>query len=212
MRRSVPLWWVSHVLIAVLWLGILWAAVPRAVNAWLRHTDAVYPNTANHGGVQLDRPIHFLGVGGPSWRDPSMAGGPDARAAYHVIFLFGRASVTQIQSTSGGSGYRHTAQVRWRVERDGAAEEVEFQSDYDVVRRRVTIADETYRVSRGNVFVVRLDGGSPRVAQVDTLLTEGMQDVGAVWRAAGAKGRPDVLAALRETGWTAPMPTRAARR
>ena len=93
-------------------------------------------------------------------------------AAYYALVVPPRGRVRADGSASANDGFSQTDTLKWVAERDlggGALEQAggSLTVRYDAVGRDVTIGPDTYSLSKGNVFVIRLDEGwRPHVTQV----------------------------------------------
>lgn len=98
-------------------------------------------------------------------------------AAYYALVFPPGGRVRADGTASANDGSSQTDTLKWVAERDLGGGSVEQSGGsltvrYDAVGRDVTIGPDTYPLSKGNVFVIRLDEGwRPQVTQVAASLS-----------------------------------------
>lgn len=181
----------GRLLTALIVGGVLLLVVGRPLGreAWLRMSGAV--DASHTSSLTTDGRLRFTSIGGAPWGQSG--GGTGSPAVYHAVVQLPPGSVTELSELldrSGWSSASHVLAERWRVTRERRSVEVGFRAEYDPVWQRVRIDGESYRLSKGNVFVVRIDDrGARRVTQLPSHIasTDGFDAV----MDAAAAGIPD---------------------
>lgn len=153
-------------ILATAWLKPLWQ------KAWLYMSSAVIPNTtrtlsfANQGKLMLE-------VGGERWASWYAQ---EQATAFHALVIPPEGAIRQDDGSSGGTDITHKVTLMWlHTKEQGGnppqAEAKSFTIVYHSLTQRVSVGSETYRLAKGNVFLIRLDDEwQPRVTQGEAVL------------------------------------------
>jgi hypothetical protein len=160
-------------------LGIVLLAVFIAVvmkpmwqKAWIYMSGAVSPHSSsthrstNHHNL-------LLSVGGDRWVSINTQ---EKATAYHALVIPPPVELRDDGSTSSSNGIYDTETLKWLCLRDTsdsnqAAEAKSLTIAYHAITQGVTIGSDTYRLAKGNLFVVRLDEEwRPHVTQIKAIL------------------------------------------
>ena len=141
-------------------------------SAWIYLSSAVTPNStgttsfANEGKV-------LLSVGGERWASWYSQ---EQATAFHALVIPPWGAFRKDGGSSGGDDFTHKVTLEWLRTRDrvGAHEGAEagsFTIVYHALTQSVSVGTDTYRLAKGNIFVVRLDDEwQPHVTQVEAVL------------------------------------------
>jgi hypothetical protein len=156
------------------------AARPQLQHARMYMSGSVIPE-GSRTLTTVGRESMWLSVEGSRWvsRDRQ-----EDAAAFYALVIPPRGSVREDDSTSTNDGVTHANTFRWVSERDAGGGRVSTRRSltvsYNAVRGEVSVDTEAYPLSRGNVFVIRLDGEwRPHVTQLES----GFSDVNGFDRA-----------------------------
>lgn len=162
-----------------------------ARKAWPRETGTVWPSTTSR--LTTGGRIRVTHLGGTPWEQKGF--GYLNLAVYHAVIQLPRGAVEDLYFRKN-LGPHHVLEEGWRVTNGTRAVDVEFRGEYHARGHRLTIGGRAYRLSEGNVFVVRYDDqGGADVTQLPTTVAA-LDDRDSVLDAAAA-GIPDD-AALQE--------------
>lgn len=158
----------SRAMTLVLVAVAVYATVPMAKWVLMLLVGGVLPNRPISGGGS-EKPLELISVGGHQFRPPFS----NDVAAYHILLVFPSTRVTESESAFYEGDVSMRTVGRWLVQTEGRTRDVRLESRYDAAFKTLKIDGRRYRLSKGNVFVVRLgDGRPPRVAQLDTTVAE----------------------------------------
>ena len=146
------------------------AARPQLQKARMYMSGAVVPEgSRTHTTVGLDS--LWLSVEGRRWVTSDTQ---ERAAAYYALVVPPRVALRTDGSDSSNDGVTHTDTLKWVEERDagggGRAETGRTLTlFYHAVKGELTVGADTYDLSRGNLFVVKLDDEwRPHVTQLET--------------------------------------------
>jgi hypothetical protein len=145
------------------------AARPQLQKARMYMSGSVIPEGSRTLASAGRAPL-WLSVEGRRWvtRDRQ-----EDAAAYYALVIPPRGSVRADDSTSTSDGFTHADTLKWFTERDvgGGSRVVTHHSltvSYNAVKGEVSVGPDAYALSRGNLFVIRLDGeGRTHVTQME---------------------------------------------
>jgi hypothetical protein len=154
----------------VIFLAI--ALKPLWQSAWIYMSSAVIPySTTTHTfGGHNNLLVRVGGERWVSWYEKQQA------TAYHALVVPPQAEFRKDGSISRSDGISKTLTLKWlRMREHGgnsqSAESKSLTIGYDAMTRRVSVGSETYWLSEGNIFVIRLDDEwRPHVTQVEAVL------------------------------------------
>jgi hypothetical protein len=166
-----------QVLGVVLLLAAFWAYSWQWALAeeWVRYSGGVTPEgtweTSSRSFV--NRPFETVAVLGKRWVSPSLS---QATTAFAAVVHFDGDRAELVSSPGAANPVRVTIQYRWMVYHDrpdgSSGDQVGFTATYDALANTVRIDGSVYRLKRGNVFDVRIDGArTVHVRQVNTVWT-----------------------------------------
>lgn len=146
------------------------AARPQLQQARMYMSGSVIPE-GSRTLATVGREAMWLSVEGSRWvtRDRQ-----EDAAAYYALVIPPRGSLREDDSTSTNDGVTHANTFHWVSERDAAGGERvltrrSLTVSYNAVKGEVSVGPEAYTLSRGNVFVVRLDEEwRPHVTQLES--------------------------------------------
>jgi hypothetical protein len=144
--------------------------LPNAKKRWLRHTGAVIPG----GSSTLryyDKPCVLLSITGERW---APSGRLEDASAYHALVIFPTLVPEPYAWSSGGDGFTHTDIQHWRVPGGSmTSQEMDLAVVYDAVWQTITVESKTYRLAKGNLFVIRFgQAGRPTVTQLNATVNQ----------------------------------------
>lgn len=161
-------------------------------------TGAVMPNHTSASRLGIRERVDIHSIGGDR---RVLWGASEHAAALHLLVVLPAKKATLIDHPPGSadSPVERTIGGTYRLD-DGAhrGAVVRAEATYDLFRRTATIGGARYRLSRGNLFVVRVDENlHPVVTQLDQSFG-GMDDQRALLRAfrSGSRSDPQVRRAL----------------
>jgi hypothetical protein len=142
-----------------------------------RLSGAVVPNTNSTNSIELGRHVEILSISG----DRRVLLGPGERAsALHVLVVLPPGVATTIDPSPGAGGSPREWKIQSAYRLDGGAHRgatMEVAASYNLFRRTATIQGERYRLSRGNLFVVRFtEDLRPVVTQLGATVSEEQPD------------------------------------
>ena len=156
--------------LAVVLLAIALAVFFKSLwqQTWIQMTGAVIPyssrtlNYAEHHNV-------LLSVGGDRWVSMYQK---EKATAYHALVIPPQVELRADGGASGNDGVSGTDTLRWLCLKEVGgnsqwAEPKSLTIVYDALTQRISVGSETYRLAKGNIFVVRLDDEwRPHVTQI----------------------------------------------
>lgn len=157
------------------------AARPQLQQARMYMSGSVIPE-GSRTLTTVGRESMWLSVEGSRWVSRSRQ---EDAAAFYALVTPPRGSVREDDSTSTNDGVTHSNTFRWLSEHDagGGGRVVTRHSltvSYNAVKGEVSVGPDAYPLSRGNVFVIRLDEEwRPHVTQLES----GFSDVNGFDRA-----------------------------
>lgn len=147
------------------------ALKPLWQKAWIYMSGAVIPyGSATHR--YADHHNLLLSVGGERWVSGDRL---EKATAYHALVIPPEVELREDGSISGNDGVSHTDTLKWLRLRgqgdDYQAESGSLTIVYHALTQKISVGSDTYRLAKGNVFVVRLDEGwRPTVTQIEATL------------------------------------------
>lgn len=150
------------------------ALKPSAENYWLYASSAVIPHgTTTHSFVDYPN-IKLLSVEGERWTSENER----LRAkAYYALVILPKIPLRENGSVSGGNSKTYTNTLKWLSDSNSAGnyrntQERDLTVIYDAIFQTIKIDSESYSLSRGNLFVIRLnEEWQPQVTQLDTIVS-----------------------------------------
>ena len=159
--------------LAIVLLVIFLAVVlkPLWQNAWIYMSGAVIPNSSSTPHY-ADHHNLLLSVGGERWVSSDRQ---EKATAYHALVIPPDVELREDGSTGGSDGVSHTDTLKWlRLMRQGDSYQAEAKSltiVYHALSQKISVGSDTYRLAKGNIFVVRLDEEwRPTVTQFEATL------------------------------------------
>jgi hypothetical protein len=150
---------------------------PLWQNAWIYMSGAVIPNsTTTHS--YTDHGNLLVRIGGERWVSWYVK---EAATAYHALVIPPQVELREDGSVSRSDGISKTLTLKWLLTREQGgdhqgAEAKSLAIGYHAMTQRISIGSETYRLAKGNIFVVRLDDEwRPHVTQVEAVLDKAAQ-------------------------------------
>ena len=198
--------------VALLALVFLKLAGPGLQMTGARLTGAVMANHTSTSSFEFERRMDLHSIGG----DRGLLWGANEHvAALHLLVVLPAKEVTVLDRPPrlDGSPLEHTIGGTYRLD-DGAhrGAVVPAEATYDLVRRTATIGGVRYRLSRGNLFVVRLgDDLQPVVTQLHASFGD-LNDQQGLLRAFRAHTRSDAEVQRALSAFQDPPVRRGARR
>lgn len=181
-KTRAPIFWLILALIIYLFALNL---KPSAEKYWLYASGAVIPNgTSTHsfsGGTWTYSysgfpDVYLLSAVGERWVSSKKA----VRAkAYYALVILPRVPLRENGSSSSNDGRTQISTLKWlrenspADERQNTAEKFDLSVTYNAIFQAVTIDSENYSLTKGNLFVIRINEElQPQVTQLDAIIRE----------------------------------------
>ncbi|MDQ3819025.1 MAG: hypothetical protein M3362_15300 [Acidobacteriota bacterium] len=132
--------------------------------AWLRYTGAVSPS-GSRTHTFTDKPARILSVSGQRWVTWDRQ---EEATVYYALVLFPSSMVNNNGFVSGGNDFTYTDIERWLVWNDKEGSyQPQLEIDYDAMWQTISVDSKSYKLSKGNLFVIRFDDAwKPTVTQL----------------------------------------------
>lgn len=169
-----------YTMLALVLLAIFLAVAMKPLwqKAWIYMSGAVSPyRSSTHGYAEHHNLL--LSVGGDRWvsRDEK-----EEATAYHALVIPPQIELREDGSVSSSDGISDTETLKWLCLREPSdnyqrAESKSLTVVYHALTQKVSIGSDTYRLAKGNLFVVRLDEEwRPHVTQIEVILDKAKSD------------------------------------
>ena len=133
------------------------ALKPLWQKAWIYMSGAVIPNSSTTHGY-TDHHNLLLSVGGERWVSSDRM---EKATAYHALVIPPEVELREDGSISRSDGVSHTDTLKWlRLREQGDSYQAEAKSltiVYHALTQKISVGSDTYRLAKGNIFVVCLD-------------------------------------------------------
>lgn len=147
------------------------ALKPLWGKAWIYMSGAVIPKgSSTHSYAEHHNLL--LSVDGERWVSSDRR---EKATAYHALVILPEGELREDSNTSTSDGVTHTDTLKWlRLRAQGDSYQAEAKSltiVYHALTQKISVGSDTYRLSKGNIFVVRLDEEwRPTVTQFEATL------------------------------------------
>jgi hypothetical protein len=147
---------------------------PSAENYWLYASGAVIPHGSTTTSFNTYPNIKLLSVEGERWTSENKT---TRASAYYALVILPQVSLRENGSVSGGDGKTQISTLKWLRESNSAGnyqstKERDLAVTYDAIFQTMRIDTESYSLSKGNLFVIRLDEEwQLQVTQLNTIVS-----------------------------------------